>query len=218
MRGSKVQVLSAAPVKSSLPAFGSEGFFVIWIRGICLTEGVVSCVLKRVKQVWGALRARVRPADALFISEHLNPVEQELFFGMGMPDQYHSLCVAHDAIRLMAGHGDVDRRLLVRCALLHDVGRRRGDVSTWDKIFTVLFHKVAPGQARAWGREGRGNRLDNLRHAVHVYFNHPQRGATILQTAGSEQSLIDVIAFHHHVSRAEDPPELILLRQADELN
>ena len=179
---------------------------------------VVSCVLKRVKQVWAALQARVTPADVLFAGAYLDPKELALFFAMAIPDQYHALRVTYDAIRLSAGRSDVDRRLLIQSALLHDVGRREGDVSTWDKIFAVLFHRIAPEKARPWGREGKGSRLSNLRHAVYVYFNHPQRGAALLQFEGSDQKLIDIISTHHHGFREGDPPELILLRQADGMN
>jgi putative nucleotidyltransferase with HDIG domain len=164
------------------------------------------------------MRAKITLPDIQFIVSHLNASEQKIFWGMGLPDQYHCLRVAQDALRLSEGVKEADRQLLARCALLHDVGRRKDDVSTWDKIFTVLLHQIASKKARDWGREGRGSRTDNLRHAVYVYFNHPQISAKILQEIGLEEKIIDIVAAHHRPAAIDDPPELKLLKAADEMN
>lgn len=173
---------------------------------------------KRIKQFFRALRARITPADRVFIGEHLTAAEQALFYGMSLQDQFHCRRVADDILRLAAGRSDADPRFLVRCALLHDVGRRWRDVSTWDKVAAVVLHYLAPGRVGAWAREGRGGRVDNLRHALHVARFHPQRGAKLLREAGAEADLPAVVEAHHQPPRPEDPPALRLLRQADDLN
>ena len=173
---------------------------------------------KRFIQFIRALGARITLADRAFIGEHLTPAEQEVFYGMSVQDQFHCRRVAEDGIRLAEGRTDVDRRFLIRCALLHDVGRRWGDVSTWDKIAAVLLHYFFPEQTRAWAREGRGNRLENLRHALHVSACHPQRGIALLRLIGVEPDLLAVIGAHHNSPTIKDPPALTLLRRADDLN
>ena len=173
---------------------------------------------KRFIQFIRALGARITLADRAFIGEHLTPAEQEVFYGMSVQDQFHCRRVAEDGIRLAEGRTDVDRRFLIRCALLHDVGRRWGDVSTWDKIAAVLLHYFFPEQTRAWAREGRGNRLENLRHALHVSACHPQRGIALLRPIGVELELLTVIGAHHESPTIKDPPALTLLRRADDLN
>ena len=173
---------------------------------------------KRVRQVGLAWRARITPEDRSFIGEYLYSREQELFYGMSVQDQFHCRRVAADILRLAEEHGAMDRRFLVRCALLHDVGRRNGDISTGDKIFTVLLHCLLPEQAIRWGRQGKGTRLDNMRHAVFVYFHHPELGVLLLSKISPENELLGIVGAHHRRADADDPVELHLLRQADELN
>lgn len=173
---------------------------------------------KRIKQFAQALRARITPADRTFIGEYLTHREQELFYGMSVQDQFHCRRTAIDILRLAAGRTDVDPRFLVRCALLHDVGRRWGDVSTWDKVFAVMLHYFIPGQSRRWAKEGQGSILDNLRNALHVSYYHPLRGGSMLQGIGTEPELMEIVISHHQPAAPDDPVALLLLRQADDLN
>jgi len=175
-------------------------------------------MLTRVKQVIAALTAEITPADELFVSQHLNIREQALFWGMNLPDQRHVLNVAYTALQLAEKQEGIDKELLVKCALLHDVGKIKGDVSTADKIMTVIGHKVAPRWAKQWGRLGRGNKLSNLRHAFYIYFHHGERSATMLQKIGASPQMVDIVAKHHKAPADQDPLELVVLRQADDLH
>ncbi len=171
---------------------------------------------RRIRQVAAALAARVTADDEAFVAAWLTPAERQLFFDMNLPDQYHSLRVAHTARRLAAGRGDVDLALLTRCALLHDVGKVKGDVSTFDKAAAVIADRLAPARARAWGRSGRGGKVANLRHALYVYFHHPERSAALL--ASDDKRLLNIISRHHQPQMAGEPPELTLLRTADDMH
>ena len=87
-----------------------------------------------------------------------------------------------------------------------------------DKVITVIGHKFAPRMMRSWGREGRGSRLDNLRHACYVYFHHPRRSAEFLKEIGAEKELIELVFHHHEPMVHGERIELTLLRQADEMH
>lgn len=173
---------------------------------------------RRVRQVVAALTARLTPADRDFLAACLTPAERELFAAMNLPDQRHALDVAHTARALAAGRPDADAALLTRAALLHDVGKVKGDVSTFDKSFAVAAHRLAPRRAEAWGRPGRGSRLDNLRHALYVYFRHPERSAARLAAIGADERLIGIVHRHHDPPAPGEPVELTLLRQADDMH
>jgi putative nucleotidyltransferase with HDIG domain len=179
---------------------------------------ISAAVWHRIKQFFAALTAEVTAADREFAVAWLCAAERALFYAMNLPDQYHALQVARTARRLAAGRADIDRELLVRSALLHDVGKVKGDVSTFDKTVAVLAHRLVPEKAEGWGRLGRGGRIANLRHALHVYFHHPARGAALVAAAGGDERLTDIIARHHQSPAAGDPPELALLREADALH
>lgn len=173
----------------------------------------------RIKQFWAAITARVTAEEAEWVDRNLSKQEAELFWRMNLPDRQHAIRVARTALTLAENVGsDIDRSLLLRAGLLHDVGKVKGDVSTMDKVLTVLGHKFAPRMMRSWGREGRGGRIDNLRHACYVYFHHPQRGADFLRQIGEEDELIELIRHHHRSPIEGDPVLLELLRKADAMH
>lgn len=175
-------------------------------------------VLKRVKQVWAALTARITPEDELYVAEYLNSREQGLFWNMALPDQYHALQVARTAMELAKGYANVNCTLLRRAALLHDVGKMRGDVSTFDKILTVLVYQASPRLGRIIARPGKGGTILNVRHAFYIYGHHARRGAKLAALAGVEQEMIELIRRHHQKPQATDSLELKLLREADSMH
>jgi len=168
--------------------------------------------------VIAALTAHITHEDRRFIAQHLDPAQAALFWQMNVPDQRHALNVAYTALKLAADEHRIDRDLLIRCALLHDVGKVKGDVSTADKIMTVILDKFAPHWARQWGRKGRGGKLANFRHAVYIYYNHAARGAAMLQAIGAGAKMVGIVAGHHEAPAAGEPPELGIIRRADSLN
>lgn len=175
-------------------------------------------MLNRVKQVWSALTARVTPADQAFVAAHLNAREQALFQDMAVPDQRHSLNVAYTALKLAADQPAADKALLAKCALLHDVGKKRGDVSTLDKILTVVVFGLWPRGAEKIAAPGRGGTVQNIRHAFYIYRHHAARSAALVRQAGSAPPVAAIISRHHEPYAAGEPPELTLLRQADGLH
>ncbi|MEG6586378.1 HD domain-containing protein [Dendrosporobacter sp. 1207_IL3150] len=174
-------------------------------------------MLTRIRQVLSAFTAYINSKDKAFVGKYLTKAEQDLFWGMNLPDQRHSLNVAYTAIKLAEGSA-IDRILLIKCALLHDVGKVKGDVSTLDKIITVAAHMIAPEWAKNWGREGRGSKIDNLRHAFYIYFSHPAKSARFLLEAHSGQQVVSIVLQHHKTPAEQDPPELTILRDADNLH
>jgi putative nucleotidyltransferase with HDIG domain len=175
----------------------------------------VGLVFKRAKQVWAALTARITADDQLYVAEYLNSREQGLFWQMDLPEQYHALRVAQTAMELAEAYPAVDRELLRKAALLHDIGKMRGDISTADKIVTVLVHRFTPRMGRIIARPGKGNKIANLRHAFYIYGHHARRGAKSAANAGVEPAVVELIRRHHQKSAHTDSVELKLLRKAD---
>lgn len=174
-------------------------------------------MLNRLRQVASAVTAKISEADRGFVASYLTDSEEKLFWQMNLPDQRHALNVAYTALAFPE-IDHVDEYLLIRCSLLHDIGKIKGDVSTLDKIITVLVYSLFPRWASRWGRYGRGSKLDNLRHAFYIYFHHAERSAALLYAAGTTGILLDVIRRHHQPPIAGEPLELNLLRKADNKN
>lgn len=164
----------------------------------------------RVKQFIRAVTARVTVDDGKYISAHLNAEEQKLFFAMSVADQAHCLRTAYRVERLVIeDKRGVNREFLIRCALLHDVGRLAGDLTILGKIFVVLITSIAPKFAE---------RLEiNGNHALYVYHHHAELGAQKIQRIGLFKEA-KIIAKHHAPPKPEDPLELKLLRVADNEN
>jgi putative nucleotidyltransferase with HDIG domain len=180
----------------------------------CLFLGGVF-MLQRVRQFIAAVTARIGAADRSFVAEYLSRQEERLFWRMNLPDQRHALNVAYTALTLSEGKRGINRVVLLKSALLHDVGKVKGDISIVDKIITVLADTMVPAWGERWGRYGKGGRLDNLRHAFYIYFHHPERSAAMLREIGVQAEIIAVIARHHKAPAEDDPPELMILRKAD---
>ena len=142
-------------------------------------------MMQRVWQFFQALRARLSPADRLFVEEHLPLQLQTMFWGMTLPDQCHALRVARTALELAQREGPagLDRELLLRGGLLHDIGRQQGDMGTLGKVFAVLCYGMFPQLSRQWAAAGQGCILASLRRALYIYAQHPEIGAQRLRQA-----------------------------------
>lgn len=175
--------------------------------------------IKRIKQVYKALTAKIEEADRFFLAKWLTKRESDLFWAMNLPDQRHCLNVAYTALALSEGGQDgIDKAKLMKCCLLHDVGKVCGDVSTFDKVMAVLIYGRMPALARRCRRRGRGgNAWRNFCHALYIYEYHPQIGYEKLMAIG-EAEIAGIVARHHEARKSGDSAELLLLREADELN
>lgn len=175
-------------------------------------------MIQRVRQFFRAIRAHLSEADYLYIGTYLSEVEQKLFFGMHVADQYHAVQVAHTAERLAdRSEVPVERELLIRSALLHDVGRCRGDMDIWGKVLAVLLKACFPRRSKKWARKDAHGLWGRITYMLFVYYHHPEIGAEKLRGLGLMQEA--ELAEKHHLPEAKDDAlELCLLRQADELN
>ena len=175
--------------------------------------------MNRVRQLLSAMGALVTLQDEEFIKQHLSPLEQKLFHQMSVPDRRHCLNVAKTVIALVGETSVANRKILVKAALLHDVGRQAGAVSTIDKVIGVILRSVFGGTiVDKWAKAGRGNRLQNLRHALYVNAHHPAIGAELLCNTGTEAEVVQLVCGHHQPVQLQDSIELTLLRKADDEN
>ena len=167
-------------------------------------------IIKRAKQFFRAISAKLTADDNNYISSHLSPKEQKLFFAMDVVDQYHALRVAYTIERFVIEDTQgVDRDFLIRCALLHDIGRIKGDMSLFGKVFVVLISAFFPSFADSLERKGS--------HLLYIYRHHAEIGAKKLQDIGLYKEA-KIIAKHHSPPTVDDPRELKLLRIADDKN
>lgn len=164
----------------------------------------------RIVQFFRAVTAHVSATDIAFVHAHIPATAWALFGAMHRVDQCHAIRVARTAERMAAAaRTPLDRELLLRVALLHDVGRRAGDLDLFGKVVAVLIEKFFPRRSRLWAAGGC--------HLLFVYYEHPAIGARLLERVGLEREAA-IVRLHHAVPTLDDCQELCLLRAADEAN
>ncbi len=175
-------------------------------------------MIQRIRQFYRALTAHISEADRQYIDRSIPEAAIPLFYQMHPADQYHALGVARTALQLV-GSSDfpLDQSMLLRCALLHDVGRKKGDLDIWGKVFAVLATHYAPGLAKRIACATVSSFWDRPGHAIYVYFHHPEIGAAMLRDIGLYEEAA-IISRHHQPPAQGESVVLTILRQADEKN
>lgn len=175
-------------------------------------------MIQRIRQFYRALTAHISEKDREFIDRSIPAVARGLFYQMHPADQYHALHVAKTALQLVdKSNLTIDRSMLLRCALLHDVGRVKGDLDIWGKVLTVLLTHYAPAFARRIARKDCASFWDKPGHALYVYYHHPEIGAAKLRAIGLAEEAA-IVSRHHQAASSGDSAVLTILRQADEKN
>ena len=147
------------------------------------------------RRFFGFVRARpLSPAEQQTVAGHLMAAERPLFWAQTPADQRH----AYDTMRRAAQHaGD---RLVLRAALLHDVGKGLVELGAVGRsVATALDALRVP-----------------LRGRYAAYRNHGPLGADLLATAGAEPLAIDFARRHPDSDPGGNDPALWrILLEAD---
>lgn len=175
--------------------------------------------LQRCRQFFQALCAHLSDEDICIVKNFLLESEQKLFFAMNIADQYHALKTALTARSLLVNMSKTsgDIRFLTRCALLHDIGRHKGDMGILGKTFAVLIQAIFGQRSLHWAYYGKTSFWQYPRHILYIYYHHPEIGAAALIKLGRIREA-KVVACHHATEQKGDSLELRLLRQADAMN
>jgi hypothetical protein len=169
----------------------------------------------RLRQGGRALLAFAQPVDRGLVQQTLSPTHQTLFFALARAEQLHSLNVLRDVLA-QEPHTPHD---LAAAALLHDCGKSRCALATWQKTLAVLVRAFLPTLARRLSQE---DRLTFWRAPFVVRKYHPKWGAQLLEGTGASPRLIWLV--EHHADSADQwaaHPDINLLKRlqkADDAN
>ena len=170
-------------------------------------------ILYRLGQLWHNMTAQpLSQPELKEITNNLTHQELSLFRQMSQSDQQH----AYRVFRLLRDSGQVDVDLLA-AALLHDVGKVRGDLSAWDRSIVVLGETFAPQRAKQWGNGDESG----WERAFVVREQHAAWGAALAKNVGSRPGVVDLIKRHQDPLPVDDrrkDERLMLLRWADDQN
>ena len=174
-------------------------------------------MVKRMKQLYNALTAKFNFAEVLYIRALLNDAETQLFFQMGVAEQIHAVNTAKTVEKLLEkAVKSMDRKILLKAALLHDAGKIQGSMKLWHKSACVLLDRFCPRKAQrlASFEQPKGS----LAYALYVYYHHPRIGARKLEKISGDYRLCALVRFHHEKKGPEKiANELYYLKSADEM-
>lgn len=166
--------------------------------------------IQRIRQFFSALTAKVEPEERKLVSRYLDKTEQQLFYRMSVVDQRHALDVCFLVMEALGRRQDyAEHNLVIKAALLHDIGKHAGELTLFDRSLIVLLELLLPQKMVDWAEEGRGSIIANRRHALYVALHHAERGAEDLQQIGSLSQLVDLVKGHHQAEVTSWQMELL---------
>lgn len=142
------------------------------------------------RTVVACLPGLARPDDA-FAAGFLEPREYRLYLTMDRRDRQHGCYIAR---KLLTIRPDAER-VLVRAALLHDVGK---SVRPYNPLYRIVAHLYAPQEIPS-KPEYRG-----LRGAWQVRRHHHSFGARLIRQAGGSDEVARLVERHHQPDGDDD--------------
>lgn len=148
---------------------------------------------KRVKQFYVNVTDKMTEKDYDYAKEILNSKELELFMKLSKSEQKHSIRIAK-GIEFIIDNNETDdedilknRNLLVKSALLHDIGKITKRLNVIDKSIIVILNKLTKGK------------LKNIEKSkkIQCYYNHSSYGHEILKDMIEDEIILDIVKNHH---------------------
>lgn len=160
----------------------------------------------RVKQFYSGLVAKVDDQDVIFLRTYLSEEEIQLFYKLAVYEQKHCVRVAREVKKLQEEQ-NIKSDLLVKAAILHDIGKVENRLNIFEKSLLVVLHKLTNGKMRFMSKS----------KAVDTFYNHPDKGYEVLKKYGYDEKLLYLIKNHHNYSIYGDK-ELNILIKSDNNN
>jgi hypothetical protein len=158
-------------------------------------------MLYRVKQFLWGITAKLNDEDKEFINNYLNEYERKLFFSLPVYEQVHSLRVAKGVLKESKDKGLYDV-LIVKAALLHDIGKINSGLNLITKSIIVILDKLTSGRLK---------KLTGIT-PINVYYNHPEIAMSYLED--EDKNIKYLIRNHHNYSLNSDK-RLKILQEID---
>lgn len=140
--------------------------------------------------------ALAQPDDA-YAKQLLSKLEYGLYLTMDKRDRAHACQVCKAVQAELAA-----RPVLLRAALLHDLGKSEGVYNPFERIFVHLFSlRDLPAEPRLKGLRGAWQRRQH-----HAFY-----GAQTLRQAGACEAVARIVEHHHSAGIDADADQLKLI-------
>lgn len=176
-------------------------------------------MFNRISQFFKALNATISFYDIEFINKNLSLKEKKIFFKLAKSEQKHSLNVAYSINQyILNSKLNYDITLLIKAALLHDIGKIYSSANVIEKSIIVILDKFTKGKLKKF----------NKYKKVDVYYNHADIAYNILcenyaeeKVGYLEKKFIESLLYlvrNHHNDEINDNQDLNLLKYYDNKN
>ncbi len=167
----------------------------------------------------GSWNTKLTGQDIQIIDTYLDDSGKFLFYQMSRLDQHHALAVTRAIItELKDSASSEDYDTLIKAALLHDVGKVRGDFSFLSRILVGLVKRISPTIRGKLAFTNPNTYWEKIRYGFYVDLIHPLRGAHMAKIFGIEPAIVEMIRHHHDPPLKGQSSELALLQKADSKN
>ncbi len=159
-----------------------------------------SRLIYRSRQFWQTITARSSPDDMDLVSSVLSSSQFELFQLMQRSEQIHGIRVLKSLKKM--GHENTD---LQTAALLHDVGKIRAPLRSWERALIVVVKAICPDCVRRWGSAPIKESVSSLgwRRSFIVAEQHPAWSAALAAQCGTSEMAVSLIARHQEQLQPE---------------
>lgn len=161
-------------------------------------------MLYRAKQFFHGITAKITSEDISFIDNFLDIEEKELFFMLPGYEQAHSIRVARSVLEESVKKNVYDD-MLIKAALLHDIGKINSGLNLITKSFMVILNKLCPKYL---------HKLKGIKF-VNAYYNHPEIALGYLI---NEKEEVKFLVRNHHNYNIKGDEALEILQIADSEN
>ena len=148
---------------------------------------------KRVKQFYINVTDLMSKEDYKYVQNNINKKEFELFIKLSKSEQKHSVRIAktiESAIdNLVVDNQEIvnNKQLLIKVALLHDIGKIRKRLNVIDKSIIVILNKMTKGELKKFKKSKK----------VQCYYNHSEYSYEILKKIIDDELLLKIVKNHH---------------------
>lgn len=161
----------------------------------------------RLKQFFWSITSKISESDKEFIKTNLNIEEIKLFYMLSINDQKHSINTAFDIKKACSSMSEVNCDMLIKTALLHDIGKIKCNTNVVIKSLLVLGDFFTFGKLRKF----------NTIRCIDSYYNHGEIGYRILKEFACDDKMLYLIKYHHDYE-IKGNMDMDILRKYDNRN
>lgn len=160
----------------------------------------------RIKQFVWSLSSDINEEDKKYSENILNDDELNLFKRLTKSEQKHSINVSKD-VEILCSQKGIASEILVKIALLHDIGKIQKPVNVINKSIIVILNSITKGKIK---------KFINIKD-IDVYYNHGKMGVAILKSYGYNSRFLYLVENHHNENILGDN-ELDIIKVCDNKN